>query len=128
MKQGKWGSGVLPGSFVNPLQTLFAAEHFLESTQPSRHDSRVRGTARSCVHALVKYSYMGCVPGESAEPSPARRTRMLLFVSAVQFSREGILYMPRLKHSKLCSPTTVVMRFYSPETCPEATGMSRTSH
>lgn len=29
VKQRKWGSGVLPGSLVNALQTLFAAEHFL---------------------------------------------------------------------------------------------------
>lgn len=63
VKQGKRGSGVLPGSFVNALQTLFAAEHFLHSTQPSPRDSRVRRMARSCVHLLVKYSYMGCVPG-----------------------------------------------------------------
>lgn len=46
VKQRKWGSGVLPASLVNTLQTLFAAEHFLQSTQPSLHDSRVRGMAR----------------------------------------------------------------------------------
>lgn len=66
VKQGEWGSGVLPGSFVNTLQTLFAAEHFLHSTQPSPRDSRVRRMARSCVHQLVKYSHVGCVPGELA--------------------------------------------------------------
>lgn len=66
VKQRKWGSGVLPGSFVNTLQTLFVAEHFLQSTQPSLHDSRVRRTVRLCAHQLVKYSYIGCVPGELA--------------------------------------------------------------
>lgn len=109
VKHRKWGRGVLPGSFVNTLQTLFAAEHFLQSTQPSRHDSRVRRTARSRVHVLVKYSYMGCVPGELAGPSSASCNRMFLFVSVVQFSREEIRYMPRLKHAKLCSPYTFVM-------------------
>lgn len=64
VKQRKWGSGVLPGSFVNTLQTLFAAEHFLQSTEPSLHDSCVQWMVRLCVHLLVKYSYMRCIPGE----------------------------------------------------------------
>lgn len=128
VKQRKWGSGVLPGSLVNTLQTLFAAEHFLQSTQPSLHDSRVRRIVRACVHLLVKYSYIGCVPGELFEPASASCNRMFLFVSAVQFSREEIHYMPRLRQAKPFFPNTFVVHFYSPEICPKATGMSRISH
>lgn len=107
VKQRKWGSGVLPGSFVNTLQTLFAAEHFLQSTQPSLHDSRVKRMARSCVHLLVKYSYIGCVPGELVEPSSASCNRMFLFVSAVQ----EIHYIPRLRHAKPFFPQNLCHAF-----------------
>lgn len=55
---------VKPGSFVNTPQTLFAAEHFLQSAEPSLHDSHARWKVRLCVHLLGKYSDVGCVPGE----------------------------------------------------------------
>ena len=50
VQKQKYGSGVLPRSFVNILQTVFVVESLPESTDLSLHDSHNMWIVCACVY------------------------------------------------------------------------------